>query len=73
MNKIDILLNSIAQKHLRVECVETDRSHMLDFQPLCNSDIHAALLAAFQGGVRYAGRAAGKQATMIHEVDICLD
>ncbi|MES2886680.1 MAG: hypothetical protein V4739_01595 [Pseudomonadota bacterium] len=73
MNKIDILLNTIAQKHLRIEFLECQRSHRLDAQTLGSSDIHAALLAAFEGGVRYASRVAEAPNAMIREVDICVE
>lgn len=73
MNKIDILLNAIAEKHLRIEFLECQRPHRLETQMLGSADIHAALLAAFEGGVRYASRVAEAPNAVIREVDICVE
>jgi hypothetical protein len=76
MNKIDVLLNSISEKHLRVEVL--DRSEIA--APSANARffiskgrIHAALLDAFEGGVRHASRVRGNAVvSLIKEVDIDL-
>jgi hypothetical protein len=74
MNKIDVLLNSISQKHLRVEVLdrwepEAARSARVFFS---RARIHAALLDAFEGGVRHAGRVRGNATALLKEVDIDL-
>jgi hypothetical protein len=74
MNKIDVLLNSIAQKHLSIETVGVRGQPGKDAPPLTVPNLHAALLAAFQGGVRHgAAEVKGLLSTpLIREVDIDL-
>ncbi len=73
MNKIDVLLNSIAAKHLRIETIGV-RGHIGKGAPqITVSNVHAALLAAFEGGVRHAAAVKGVTSnTLIREVDIDL-
>ena len=72
MNKIDLLLNGISYKHLGVELI-SHGPRVLSLQP-SSTEIHAALLAAFVGGIRHAERKTGAStAALIREVDICVD
>jgi hypothetical protein len=71
MNKIDVLLNSIAQKHLQVEVLGPADATGANPRKFNNFRIHAALLAAFEGGVRHAANITGiAPAVLIKEVDI---
>lgn len=74
MNKIDVLLNSIASKHLHIETVGIRGQVGKGSPQITVSNVHAALLAAFQGGVRHAAsvRGAAANTTLIREVDIDL-
>lgn len=64
MNKIDVFLNSIAQKHFQLETAELLALNPLDPSQAdsefeCTCRLYAALLAAFNGGVRHAAALGG--------------
>ena len=73
MNRIDVLLNAIAQKHLEVEVVDfpsADPTHRLG-SLTSKSRLHGALLAAFEGGVRHAAALGGRAPNfLLREVDV---
>jgi hypothetical protein len=50
------ILTQIAQKHLRLETLETRKSDSLDFHDLAVWSIEAALKAAFEAGKEAAGK-----------------
>lgn len=73
MNKIDIVLNSIARKHLRVE-VALPVERLGKSESSYNSRLHAALLCAFMNGVRHADSLhKNAHRLLIEEVDIDLN
>lgn len=74
MNKVDVLLNAIAQKHLQVEVLGLPRGARVSLQHLNNFRIRAALLAAFEGGVRHGAnfQQGHPPRALIKEVDIDL-
>jgi hypothetical protein len=53
MKQIDTLLNLIAQKHLRIETLETRKSDRLDFHDTAVWCLRDALEAAFKAGVEF--------------------
>lgn len=63
MNNIDILLNSIAKKHLHVEVMEPGGEGKSTY----NRHLYAALLCAFTNGVQ---QATSSNRMLIKEVDI---
>jgi hypothetical protein len=75
MNKIDVLLNSIAQKHLQIEVIGTSETAAHAHSRMLNKfRIHAALMAAFEGGVRHASNIiSASPGVLIKEVDIDID
>ncbi len=57
MNDLDALFTRIAQKHLRIETLETRNSDRLDFHDVSVWGVKSALQAAFDAGLRAAGGA----------------
>ena len=53
MKQIDTILNLIAQKHLRIETLETRKSDRLDFHDTAVWCLRDALEAAFKAGVEF--------------------
>ena len=53
MSQIDTLLTLIAQKHLRIETLETRHSDRLDFHDTAVWCLKDALEAAFKAGVEF--------------------
>jgi hypothetical protein len=51
MTQIDTLFTLIAQKHLRIDTLETRKSDSLDFHDVAVWSIRDALEAAFKAGV----------------------
>ena len=51
MSQIDTIFTLIAQKHLRIDTLETRHSDRLDFHDVAVWSIHDALEAAFKAGV----------------------
>lgn len=47
---IDALLESIAQQHLRIETLETQKADSLDFHEVAVWGVKDALLAAYEAG-----------------------
>lgn len=55
MNTLDDLLTQIAQRHLRVETLQTRHSDSLDFYDVSVWSLRDALEAAFNAGLQAAG------------------
>lgn len=73
MNKIDVFLNSISQKHFQTEFLGPSGVAAGRNKQVNNVRINAALRAAFEGGVRYAATMSdNKFVGLIKEVDIDL-
>lgn len=53
MSQIDTLYTLIAQKHLRIETLETRNSDRLDFHDVAVWSIRDALEAAFKAGAEF--------------------
>ncbi len=68
MSQIDTLLTLIAQKHLRIETLETRHSDRLDFHDTAVWCLKEALEAAFQAGVEL-----GASSQKASEADIAKD
>ena len=51
MSPLETLLTRIAQQHLGIETLETQRSDRLDFHDTAVWSLKAALTAAYQAGV----------------------
>lgn len=58
MNKVDVLLTRIAQRHLRIETLEPRRRDSLDFHEVSVWELRDALEAAYKAGIEQGGRAA---------------
>ncbi len=73
MNKIDVFLNSISEKHFNFEVLGPFDEDIEHRQRLKRFRVHAALLAAFEGGVSHAANLAAKEPILlIKDVDIDL-
>ena len=53
MKQIDTILNVIAQKHLKIETLETRKSDSFDFHDLAVWCLRDALEAAFKAGAEF--------------------
>ncbi|MDP2430750.1 MAG: hypothetical protein Q8O33_01825 [Pseudomonadota bacterium] len=53
MNQIDTLYTRIAQKHLRIDTLETRKSDSLDFHDVAVWSLRDALEAAFKAGAEF--------------------
>ena len=58
MSQLDTLLTQIAQRHLRIETLETRKSDSLDLHDLAVWCLRDALEAAFNAGAEHGRKAA---------------